>query len=490
MTISGVTAPNWDQPADSTIANFVGFWIRATNNDGEHSDFSGPGPGRGNFYARAALISEIGAPSSPPTLVRTAGSITVSWGAPSASDYWTLDNAEADGSARDGWPYFIERQARNTDGVWGSYGFTGTGTWAADGWRRYDPATTITSPYTDNTAIREDHAYRYRLRYNSNCAILGEWSEESDAAEPVTETTSVPDAPTLDDNASMGFTSAKLTIRQNADGGETITAINVYYRNTDRISYPGWTASNLDKQVFTPSSSNIYTVTDLKSDSTYEFRVKAENSNGESAYSDAIEGKTPVNTAPDNIAASGITTSAVTLEWDAVEGAVGYHVQYREGSLGAWTRYPDEITGLTITLSGLTPGTLHQVQVRTDFGESVQSEWSTPSIEATTEALLDTAPTSAPTAVMASSAGETSIAISWTAVPDTDAGVGATAIDEYNVEGARTQDFADVIWEEDATLVTITHTGLSPGNLWYYRIRAVNDEGIAGRVVRSGISPD
>jgi hypothetical protein len=76
-------------------------------------------------------------------------------------------------------------------------------------------------------------------------------------------------------------------------------------------------------------------------------------------------------TTPTGLAASAITTTGATLSWNAVVNAT-YDVQYRTGA-GAWTTVAVSTT--STTLSGLTPNTAYEAQVRSKC-TSTTSAWS------------------------------------------------------------------------------------------------------------------
>jgi hypothetical protein len=76
-------------------------------------------------------------------------------------------------------------------------------------------------------------------------------------------------------------------------------------------------------------------------------------------------------TVPTGLAASGITTTGATLSWNPVSNAT-YDLQYRTGT-GAWTTVAVATT--STTLSGLTPNTTYQAQVRSKC-TSTTSAWS------------------------------------------------------------------------------------------------------------------
>ncbi|MFZ6010673.1 MAG: GEVED domain-containing protein [Bacteroidota bacterium] len=97
-----------------------------------------------------------------------------------------------------------------------------------------------------------------------------------------------------------------------------------------------------------------------------------------------ISGTPPVcnATVPTGLAASGITSSAATLSWGAVSGAT-YDVQYRVVGSGTWTTVAT--TSPSTTLSGLTPTTQYEAQVRSKC-PSATSAWSA-SVNFTTTAV-------------------------------------------------------------------------------------------------------
>lgn len=67
---------------------------------------------------------------------------------------------------------------------------------------------------------------------------------------------------------------------------------------------------------------------------------------------------------PTGLAASGITTSAATLNWGAVSGAVSYTVEWKLNSATTWTAVNASTN--TLTLTGLTAGTAYNARVRTN----------------------------------------------------------------------------------------------------------------------------
>ncbi|MEZ4685120.1 MAG: fibronectin type III domain-containing protein [Bacteroidia bacterium] len=79
----------------------------------------------------------------------------------------------------------------------------------------------------------------------------------------------------------------------------------------------------------------------------------------------AVSGALPACNAPSGLSVSGITTSAATLSWGAVSGAVSYDVQYRVNGTSTWTTVSG-VSGTSTSLSGLAGSTTYNWQVRTN----------------------------------------------------------------------------------------------------------------------------
>ncbi|WP_233450951.1 reprolysin-like metallopeptidase [Hanstruepera ponticola] len=76
---------------------------------------------------------------------------------------------------------------------------------------------------------------------------------------------------------------------------------------------------------------------------------------------------------PTGLNASGITDSAATLTWDAVAGAT-YDLQYREVGSSSWTTV--NVTGVSTQVSGLSPLTQYEAQVRSACPDTSTSAYS------------------------------------------------------------------------------------------------------------------
>ena len=237
----------------------------------------------------------------------------------------------------------------------------------------------------------------------------------------------------------------------------------------------------------------------LRPDSTYEFTVTLSVSGTEIASPDTVAGKTNLPMIPLGLAVKDSSTSSVTLTWTPREYAVEYNIRHSSDAGTSWATLNDvkaagSPNGFEVT--GLTPGTAYQFQVRTEYSDKnkddqpsiVFSEWST-SVSQSTVAIVAGAPTSAPVlTAVASSVEPTDAVLTWDSIPTADIGDGATSV-TYEVQGLQTEIFPDPFpdpctgdcWEPpDTAKLTVTHEGLTPGHLWYYRVRAKNDQDKTG----------
>jgi subtilisin family serine protease len=130
------------------------------------------------------------------------------------------------------------------------------------------------------------------------------------------------------------------------------------------------------------TTSNTYSATGLSGNTTYYWRVSAQNSAGTSAWSqvwsfttlNAVSLTAPILLSPAN-AATNIPTST-TLSWQAVGGAASYEVQISTRSNFSRNTSTANTSNTSASLSGLARNTNYYWRVRAVAG-STQSDWST-----------------------------------------------------------------------------------------------------------------
>jgi fibronectin type 3 domain-containing protein len=212
-------------------------------------------------------------------------------------------------------------------------------------------------------------------------------------------------------------------------------------------------------------TSTTYTHTGLSPNTTYYYKVSAMNSAGvESAQSSYVSATTssdiPVPSAPTGVTATASSTS-ITVSWYSVSGATSYKVYRSDTYYGIYTLVGSVPTGTTYTDTGLSPNTTYYYKVTALNSAGGESD---PSI-------FDYATTSssAPTGVTAR-ASSTSITVSWYSVS------GAMSYKVYRSDTFYGT-YTEVVGSPTSS-TTYTDTGLSPNTTYYYKVSAVNSEGV------------
>jgi hypothetical protein len=103
----------------------------------------------------------------------------------------------------------------------------------------------------------------------------------------------------------------------------------------------------------------------LAAGTVYDWRVRANCAGGSSTYAQASF-TTAANTcvAPTGLSASAITTSSATVSWAAVSGVGAYLVDYKAASSATWIRAATATTTTSVSITGLTAGTLYDWRVQ------------------------------------------------------------------------------------------------------------------------------
>lgn len=91
---------------------------------------------------------------------------------------------------------------------------------------------------------------------------------------------------------------------------------------------------------------------------------------------------------PTGLTVADITSNGATLNWTS--DADNFNVRYKKAGDSDWTEVSDVISGKTYSLTGLTPATNYQVQVRTYCDANDQSVW-TDAVSFTTDCVAITA---------------------------------------------------------------------------------------------------
>ncbi|WP_430122913.1 fibronectin type III domain-containing protein [Paenibacillus solani] len=171
---------------------------------------------------------------------------------------------------------------------------------------------------------------------------------------------------------------------------------------------------------------------------------------------------TTAPTAPANLTVSGVTSSSVTLSWQASTdnvGVTGYDV-YQGSSLAV------SVTGLSATISGLTPSTTYSFKVVAKDAAGNLSPASA-TVNATTSGTgggTDTTAPTAPSNLTVSGVTSSSVTLSWQASTDN---VGVTGYDVYQGSSLAVS----------VTGLSATISGLTPSTTYSFKVVAKDAAG-------------
>jgi glucose/arabinose dehydrogenase len=180
----------------------------------------------------------------------------------------------------------------------------------------------------------------------------------------------------------------------------------------------------------------------------------------------AGDGQPP--TAPTSLAATASSSTQVGLAWTAATDNVGV-VQYRiERCQGAGCSVFAEVgtvTGTSFTDSGRSPSTAYSYRVRAQDAALNLGPYSN-TASATTPAVPDTEPPTAPTGLVATASSSTQVGLAWTAATDN---VGVVQYRIERCQGAGCSAFSEIA---TVTGTSFTDSGRSPSTSYSYRVRA------------------
>ncbi|MGL4943046.1 MAG: fibronectin type III domain-containing protein, partial [Thermoguttaceae bacterium] len=170
---------------------------------------------------------------------------------------------------------------------------------------------------------------------------------------------------------------------------------------------------------YTASCLSPCTLTGLRGNTTYEFRVQAVGNNitaADSVWSDIVSVKT-LPSVPINLRITGRTGSSIALAWDIpVGGAVSYKLEYSSNGTSGWTQIGGTVTTSSYTHSLLLGNVAYYYRITavSALGNSYAS--STIASKTNNPIKLST-----PTLGTVSATSPSAISVSWTAVANASA---------------------------------------------------------------------
>ena len=224
------------------------------------------------------------------------------------------------------------------------------------------------------------------------------------------------------------------------------------------------TRQNSGYSLLGTTTSTSYVNTGASTGTTYYYRVKAVNRNGmASAYSNIVSGKAKAAApAAPSVTAGNSSTGKPRLTWKAVSGAVSYRI-YRSESRGTGYSLLGTTSSTSYVNTGAAAGKTYYYRVKAVNRDGMASGYSN-IVSGKAKAAAPAAPS-----VTAGNSSTGKPRLTWKAVS------GAVSYRIYRSESRGTG--YSLLGTTSST--SYVNTGAAAGKTYYYRVKAVNRDGMA-----------
>ena len=222
---------------------------------------------------------------------------------------------------------------------------------------------------------------------------------------------------------------------------------------------------------------------DRETQSSYTVTLKADDDNGGTDTIAVTITLTNVIEPPDRPAAPSVSsvagsTTSLSVMWTAPSNTGpaidNYDLRYREGTGGSWTTGPQNVSGTSATIAGLTANTLYQVRVLATNAEG-DSPWSLPGSGQTGALGAPDVPHS-----LDATPGNRQVMLGWVQPS------GGAEVTDYEYE----QDGSGTWISTGGTATSHTVTGLTNGQPYTFKVRAANSAGAsAASTASASVTP-
>ncbi len=315
--------------------------------------------------------------------------------------------------------------------------------WARQGelpWERLDDDGSLSHNMTSftHTGLTSGDSYKYTGRAAPVAGELSDWSAEVEAT--------VSYVPALTAAASAGRIELGWTSVAGADSYQIIMWTDGL-KDWDRIGDP------------ITGAITSYTHTGLTELNTYHYRVRAVVDGTEEDWSDSVS-EIPVRPAAPATLTATAATGQVELEWSAVPDADSYRlISWTDGQT-AWQRIGDPLSSSTTsyTHTGLIAGRTYYYRVSAVI-HGIEGAW--------TESVSDV-PSAPPAPTLTATTAVGQVDLSWSEVTGADSHILIVWTDAQNA-------WVRIGDPLSGDTTSYTHSGLSAGQTYYYRVGAVVD---------------